>query len=37
VPDPLKLLYADRRELIERMTGRPARRVLDFLNPDASL
>jgi hypothetical protein len=35
VPDPLKLLYADRRDLIEHVTGRSARRVLDFLNPDA--
>lgn len=33
-PDPLKLLYADRRDLIERVTGRSARRVLDFLNLD---
>lgn len=37
VPDPLKLLYADRRALIEHVTGRSARRVLDFLNPDAFL
>jgi hypothetical protein len=33
--DPLKLLYADRRDLIEHVTGHSARRVLDFLNPDA--
>ena len=34
VPDPLKVLYDDRRPLIERMMGHPARRVLDFLDPD---
>lgn len=34
VPDPLKLLYDDRSALIERATGRSARRVLGFLNPD---
>ena len=34
VPDPLNLLYDERKELIERVIGRPATRVLGFLNSD---
>ncbi|MGZ9092214.1 MAG: hypothetical protein ACXW3T_11675 [Rhodoplanes sp.] len=34
VPDPLKLLYDERKELIERVIGRAAMRVLVFLNAD---
>lgn len=37
IPDPLKLIYEHRRGLIERLTGRPAARVLTFLNHDAEL
>jgi tRNA-dependent cyclodipeptide synthase len=33
VPDPLKLLYRHRPELVERVTGRPVARVLRFLYP----
>jgi tRNA-dependent cyclodipeptide synthase len=36
VPDPLKWLYGKRHELVTRLTGRPATRVLTFLFPDAS-
>lgn len=31
VPDPLKLLYNNRPDLIVSMTGHPATRVLEFL------
>ncbi|UPT87451.1 hypothetical protein HAP41_0000046260 [Bradyrhizobium barranii subsp. apii] len=34
IPDPLKLLYDKRRELITQLTGHPAMRVLTFLFPD---
>jgi hypothetical protein len=34
MPDPLKLLYGERQELITQLTGQPARRVLTFLFPD---
>ena len=34
VPDPLRLLYGERRELITRLTGHPATRALTFLFPD---
>lgn len=30
-PDPLKLLYLDHLDLVSRVTGHPAARVLDFL------
>ena len=30
-PDPLKLLYRERREIVSEVTGRPATRVLTFL------
>jgi tRNA-dependent cyclodipeptide synthase len=35
VPDPLKPLYDERRELITSLTGHPATRVLTFLFPVA--
>lgn len=35
IPDPLKLLYDERPDLVERLTGRPAARVLHFLYADA--
>lgn len=35
VPDPLKLLYSERPELITHLTGHAATRVLTFLFPDA--
>jgi tRNA-dependent cyclodipeptide synthase len=34
VPDPLKLLYDARHEVITHMTGRPTTRILSFLFPD---
>lgn len=34
VPDPLKLLYDERKELVERVIGGSAMRVLVFLNAD---
>jgi hypothetical protein len=34
IPDPLKLLYRDRPELVARVTGRPVGRVLRFLYSD---
>lgn len=34
-PDPLKLLYTDRIDLLEQAVGRPAVRILEFLFPDA--
>ncbi|MEZ5786328.1 MAG: hypothetical protein R3D62_07610 [Xanthobacteraceae bacterium] len=33
-PDPLNLLYRTRTALVERVTGHPVKRVLDFLYPD---
>jgi tRNA-dependent cyclodipeptide synthase len=35
VPDPLKLLYNERADLVSRVAGRPATRVLRFLYSDA--
>ena len=35
IPDPLKLLYDERPDLVERLTAHPAARVLHFLYPDA--
>jgi len=35
IPDPLKLLYAHRPELVTRVTGRPVVRKLHFLFPEA--
>ena len=35
MPDPLKMLYDFRPELIARVTGRPVTRVLRFLYADA--
>jgi hypothetical protein len=34
IPDPLKLLYGERPDLVERLTGRPASRILLFLYAD---
>jgi hypothetical protein len=34
VPDPLKLLYDNRPDLVARVTGQPARRMLSFLYSD---
>ena len=34
IPDPLKLLYDERPELVERLSGHPVTRVLDFLYSD---
>jgi|SoiMethySBSTD1v2_1073268.scaffolds.fasta_scaffold01362_18 hypothetical protein len=36
VPDPLKLLYENRAELVTRVTGRPVARRLHFLYSDRS-
>ena len=30
-PDPLRILYENHRELVPRVTGRPVRRVLEFV------
>ena len=34
-PDPLKILYENRPELVEQATGRPVARTLSFLFPNA--
>jgi hypothetical protein len=34
IPDPLKLIYNVRPELVARVTGRPVARALHFLYPD---
>ena len=34
IPDPLKILYKDRPELVVRATGRPVARALHFLYPN---